>query len=467
MRNDRIAAPDHLDLAIFMDSLPDEVAILDSDGVVVAANAAWRRFSQENGGDPSHYLGVNYIDVCRGAAGESSVEAGLIPDGLLGTLQTGEPFFCEYPCDSPSVKRWFEMSATRIMVNDHAYLTVQHRNITTRRVNQDAVEQAFIDNSAMSALVAGTSDAILTYDLNGCITTWNPAAEKLYGYPAEEIIGQSLEVLYPPDWPHGVAHYRDEIVAGRLERFEATRMARDGQMHEVWISCAPIRSSRGDVVAISNIHRDVTDLRKAEKARETIAREVIHRAKNMLSIVSAIQRQTARSAGSLDEFNRAFGARIKALSKSTDMLVDGAWTTVRLGDLLRDHLSPFIPEGDPRVEIAGPSVELVPQAVQTLGIAVHELATNSAKYGALAHPHGRITLRWQLVASDAGGRVLDLVWDEQGLATMPSTDQSGFGSTVLMSLAPSMLDTSSALEIGEDAVRWQIGVPESHFDPAP
>ncbi|WP_323763567.1 PAS domain S-box protein [Marinovum sp.] len=446
-----------------LEAMHDEVVMLDATGRIVAVNAAWRRFCIENGGDEDTcYLGQSYFQTCNTAEGDSSAEARLIATGLQKVLINGQPFRCEYPCDSPTLKRWFELTANRLQHDGAVYLIVQHRNITTRKSEQREVEEAFIKASAMTALIATSNDAIISYDLRGRIITWNPSAERLYGYRADEAVGRPLELIYPEGWPKPVSQYRDEIIAGRLERFEAPRVAKDGTVHEVWIACAPIRSPEGEVVAISNIHRDVTEIRRAEKAREVIAGEVIHRAKNMLSIVMAIQRQTARRAGSLEEFNTAFEARLRSLSQSTDLLVQSNWTTVSLSQLIDRHLEPFIELGDGRIERIGPDIDLRPQCVQTIGMALHELATNSVKHGALRDGHGRIGIRWSLEAG-ADAR-LHLCWDETGVPMAPVAPAAkGFGSTVLTTLAPSMLAAQSAYDIGRDGVTWSIRVPDEHF----
>ena len=446
----------------FIDALPDEFVIVDSSGVVIAANSAWKQFGAENDGAPSGYVGSNYFDICRNADGASSMEAGLIAESLEMTLRSGQPFVCEYPCDSPTVKRWFELTATRMMFEGQPFLTIQHRNVTQRHQERDALKRTAVDSNALAALVAGTSDAILTYDLEGKITSWNPAAARLYGYSSDEVIGRSLSTLYPADEKKPVTWYRDEIIAGRLDRFEAVRIGRDGVPREVWISCAPIRGVDGDVVAISNIHRDISDLRRAEKARELMSREVIHRAKNMLTIVSAVQRQTARTALSVDDFQTKFGARISALSKSTDLLVGGQWDDADLRELVVGHLRPFTSENDARVRLSGPDVRLMPQAVQTLGIALHELATNAMKYGALAHEGGAVDLTWKW-SKGPKGRVLDLSWRETNLAHPPEDDTPGFGSTVLTSLAPSMLGTQARYHVSADGVHWTISIDPSQF----
>ena len=451
------------DVSGFMDAMQDEIAILDSTGVIIATNRAWQQFSVANGGEAaSTFEGSNYLTICRSAEGPSSTEANIIPDGFERTLRTGEEFRCEYPCDSPTVKRWFELTANRLVQDDENYLLVQHRNITIRHIENDEIEQAFINSSAMVALIATTSDAILSYDLNGRIITWNRAAEQLYGYSEKEALGQSLELLYPDDWPKSVTYYRDEILAGRLERFETTRVAKNGSSHEVWISCAPIRSSDGDVVAISNIHRDVSEVRNAEKARDLIAHEVIHRAKNMLSIVVAIQRQTARVETTVQGFMRSFEGRLRSLSQSTDLLVQSAWKSVDLGELISSHLEPFVDPNDKKHTVSGLPLRLQPQCVQAIGMAFHELATNSAKYGALKQNEGWIEIKWS-IAQDENGPKLLLSWHEGGIVVEQNAVRKGFGSTVLTSLAPTMINSESLFDMSAQAIIWTITIPSEHF----
>lgn len=445
-----------------LNALDDEVAILDTAGCVVAANTAWERFRVENGGEPgSCSVGSNYLAACVSAEGSSSTAARIVADGLSAALKTGTTFRCEYPCDSPTEKRWFELTTNRYQQDDRTYLIVQHRNITKRHVERKEIEQAYINSNAMAALIATTSDAVMSYDLNGNIITWNAAAEQLYGYDKTEIVGQSLETLYPENWPQRVTYYRDEIIAGRLQDFEATRVAKDGTERDVWVSCAPIRNSEGEIIAISNIHRNVTEVRKAERARDLIAHEVIHRAKNMLSVVSAIQRQTARTAQTLEDFNRSFGARLASLSKSTDLLVHNAWTSVSLANVVAGHLEPFASvESDQRVVIAGPHIDLQPEAVQTIGMAIHELATNSAKYGVLQQHRGQIAISWATEDEDG---LLQFQWLETGILVDGKLTRKGFGHTVLTAHAATMLDAKTIYGMDADGVAWEIKVPSAHF----
>jgi PAS domain S-box-containing protein len=180
---------------------------------------------------------------------------------------------------------------------------------------------------------------------------------------------------------------------------------------------------------------DIDSRRRAEEARLLLVREVNHRAKNMLAVVQAVVRLTR--AATPEAFVAAVSARIAALSRAHDLLSQQAWGDVALEDLLRGELAAYIGPRDaageeaPRVRIAGPPLRLRPEAVQPLAIAVHELAVNAAKYGALS-PDGAgfVEISWTLPAPSDGAATL--VWQEQGgpaVAAPPA--RRGFGTRVV------------------------------------
>lgn len=444
-----------------IEAMTDEVVILDATGKIVAVNMAWKLFCEENGGDAgTHYVGANYFDICEAAAMGAVVQAETVLEGLRQALKTGTSFEGEYPCDGPGVRRWFQLNANRLTIQGAPCLLLQHRNVTTRRMAHDDIERAHVQAETFAALVATTGEAILTYDMEGRIISWNPAAERLYGYTEEEALGQSVELLYPPEWPTRVLEYRDQIMAGKLRQFNAVRVAKDGTERHVTIACTPIRTLSGDIVSISNIHHDVTATRKAEEVRDLVSREVIHRAKNMLSLVTAMQRQTASSAASLAEFNKSFGARIQALARSTDLLVDGGWSSVDLAELVRAQLDPFLHLQAKAVDVDGPSVALGPQALQLIGMALHELATNSTKYGVMSDGCGDIQCHWS--HTEKGG--LRFQWIETGITFDPSAKKAtGFGSKVLSVLAPAMVNGAAETVTSENALTWTVTIPAAHL----
>ena len=446
-----------------LDALPIASAILDERGTILAVNQRWKSFSEENGGDTSdYYVGRNYLTTCCNASGDSSAEASIVADGIRKVI-AGEPEFnCEYPCHSKTELRWFEIWVSPVPVVGGRLILVGHLNITSRRLQQDEVAASRMNANELAALVASATDAIMSYDLEGKILTWNKAATNLYGYTPDEAIGQSMEILYPDDWPVRITEYRDRIISGEMTRFEVMRKTKSGDLRHISISASPVRGVGGEVVAISNFHRDVTQQKAAEEHLKFITRELGHRTKNMFAIITAIERQTARQAASLDEFHEDFAARLSGLSASNDLLVSSGWRPVSLEQLCRSQLMIFADAEAGRVSIQGPPVLLDADAVQSIGLSLHELATNALKHGALNDPSGRISLGWQCDEPN-GARVLTLVWRENSQAINGAPARKGFGHSVLTKVVAQKLKADVALDFSDGELRWAIELAEPRF----
>jgi PAS domain S-box-containing protein len=326
--------------------------------------------------------------------------------------------------------------------------------------NSAAADQ--LATARLAAIVDSSFDAIIGKDLNSVITDWNKAAERLFGYTAEEAIGQSI-VLLIPDGLHGEeADIIDKIRRGeRVASYETTRRRKDGTFISVSLTISPIRDDDGKIIGASKIARDITATKENERRIRMLMREVNHRVKNQFAVILSVVQETSRRAGDPRQFEEQIRDRIMALSRSHDLLVTSEWSGASLLDLLQEHLKPF--GHDEQISLAGPLVTLQPNAVQHLGMAFHELGTNSSKYGAIASDVGRITINWQIVTSD-GRREFQIVWDEisaalqdEGMAA--SESRKGFGSVVLQRVTPQSLSGSAVLERSAGHVRWSLAAP--------
>ncbi|MGG5812130.1 HWE histidine kinase domain-containing protein [Falsiroseomonas sp. CW058] len=230
-------------------------------------------------------------------------------------------------------------------------------------------------------------------------------------------------------WSRAVADGRPLDVEFRVARA-------DGTVRWCRARAVLVPSPGGDPDAAEwiGVVEDVDGRRRAEEARMLLAREVNHRAKNMLAVVQAVVRLTR--AGDPESFAAAVSTRIAALGRAHDLLSRRAWGDVALDDLVRGELAPYLAlpeaEGDqpPRVRISGPPLRLRPGAVQPLAIALHELAVNAAKYGALsAGSAGRVEVGWEV--PEAAGAVV-VTWREQGGPPLRDTpERRGFGTRVI------------------------------------
>lgn len=450
---------DQLTAQTLLDALVDHAAVLDAEGVIRAVNRRWRDFARANGGSDGSYVGVDYLAVCEAAGVGAGPRAQQIAEGLRAVLAGRSEFRCEYPCHAPGERRWFELVATPL--NPGAL--VVHRNVTAPRIDIETLEHERALAHDFAALVAASGDAIISFDLDGRILSWNAAAERLYGYDAQEAIGASMEMLYPPQEARRIGDFVAGILAGTLRSFEVVRRARSGELIDVAVSAAPIRGADGQVAAISNIHRDVTGAKRKFERQEFVARELAHRFKNMLTVVSSIASQTARRAATVEAFRDAFLQRLGGLARSSDLLLGSQLGGATLRALVTGHLAPFAPADDARVTIRGEDVALRPEAVHALGMALHELSTNAVKYGALRAQDGRLSIDWAMRLDD-DLRSLTLVWSERAAAIRPATGR-GFGRTVLTTLTQRALGAQIDYRIEDGALDWRIELPRAHFDP--
>ncbi|BCH14983.1 hypothetical protein MesoLjLa_18340 [Mesorhizobium sp. L-2-11] len=187
-----------------------------------------------------------------------------------------------------------------------------------------------------------------------------------------------------------------------------------------------------------------------------LMREVNHRVKNQYSVILSMIRETNKRAKSPAEFEREVRERITALARSHDLLVMGDWKGVPVFELLLSQAKSF--GNEERISMSGPSIILSPNAVQYLGIAFHELATNSAKYGVLSGDQGQISVAWNTTGSGAS-RLLHLSWTETDGPEVQTLGEGGFGTVVLKRVAPEAIGGKGNLEYGPHGITWSVEAP--------
>jgi PAS domain S-box-containing protein len=321
-------------------------------------------------------------------------------------------------------------------------------------------------DSRLAAIVDSSFDAIVSKDLNSIITSWNVAAQRMFGYTAEEAVGRSVLMLIPD-------HLKDEEadIIGRVRNgevvasYETIRRRKDGGIIAVSLTVSPIRNASGKIIGASKIARDITATKESERRIRLLLREVNHRVKNQFAVILSMVRETSKRSTDPREFEALIRSRIMALSRSHDLLVNSEWAGASLFDLIQEQLKPFGHEE--QVSLSGPLLTLQPNAVQNLGMAFHELGTNSSKYGALAGDVGQLEITWQIATGVSGKREIHLVWDE----TMPVHDgerpggrqdentRKGFGTVVLQRVTPQSLNGSAVLERVPGHLSWSLTAP--------
>ncbi len=206
---------------------------------------------------------------------------------------------------------------------------------------------------------------------------------------------------------------------------------------------------------------DVTEERRAAEHQALLINELNHRVKNTLATVQSIAAQTRRAATGLDGFWEAFGARLMALSKTHDLLTRERWRGTGLAELVAAEASPYQDAAGSRVRAGGPVVRLAPKAAVSLGLALHELLTNAAKYGALSVPGGHVEVRW---APGPGGEGVRVVWEEAGGPPVRPPERRGFGSRLLERNLAYDLGARIALLFPPGGVRCELEIPRAALE---
>jgi PAS domain S-box-containing protein len=313
------------------------------------------------------------------------------------------------------------------------------------------------ENSArLAAIVASSDDAIISKTLQGVITSWNAGAERIFGYTADEMIGQHITKLIPVELHDEEARIISQLKAGeRIEHFETVRVARDGRRIDLSITVSPMRDSIGRIIGASKVARDITDRKRAEETQRLLLDELSHRIKNTLATVQALATQTLRRASDPASFVDSFTGRIKALGRAHGLLTGGSFQGADVSDLVREQLLLGVEE-DQRISWSGPSVTLEAQAALHLALVLHELGTNARKHGALSTSGGRVVVRWQVKSN--GSRCLQLHWREAGGPTVAAPTSRGFGSTLIEQSLQAQ-GGEVAVSYAEGGVTCQISLP--------
>ncbi|SFB97840.1 Two-component sensor histidine kinase, contains HisKA and HATPase domains [Devosia psychrophila] len=238
-------------------------------------------------------------------------------------------------------------------------------------------------------------------------------------------------------------------------------LARDAQRLGAGQPVAATRYPVSEIAEISEALAQASlDRQSAESDVRFLMREVAHRSKNQMTVIAAMAKQTARSADDLQGYVQAFERRILGLSRSTDLLLTHGRAGISLGDLIDSQIAAFSPDDPARVKATGPMIRLNAPAAQIMGMAVHELSTNAVKYGAFLGDTGSLAVRWKIVDDK-----LDLMWRETVGEKLPTSERTGFGTTVLKSMVGRSLSADVQRIYHDDGIEWRFVIPLQAIDP--
>jgi two-component sensor histidine kinase len=237
-------------------------------------------------------------------------------------------------------------------------------------------------------------------------------------------------MLIPPDRIDEEPGILARIRRGeRIEHYDTVRRRKDGSLVDISLSISPIKDLNGNIIGASKIARDITDRKRAEHQQHLLVGEIKHRIKNILATVQAIARQTLKGAPA--EEREAFLARLMALATAQDVLTLERWNRAVVSEVARRALRPFEARHSARFLTNGPEdVWVGAQHASLLTMALHELATNAVKYGALSNEYGVVKLTWEVVG-DEDAQAVRMIWRELGGPLVMPPERKGFGSFLI------------------------------------
>lgn len=316
-------------------------------------------------------------------------------------------------------------------IRDEAGRVIRSRGVVMDVTQHKQSEEA---NARLAAIVSSTPDAIISFDAAGKrIVSWNKGAEALFGYTEAEAIGQPVNLLVPPDTATGAkvkSGAFDQTIAQGHIRLETKRRRKDGTLLDVSVLATRMTDHAGRVIGAAAIFRDITERKRWEEHQRLLINELNHRVKNTLATVQSVASQTLRNASTMVDARKNLEERLFALSRAHNVLTDENWEGAGLKNIALEAMAPYRHEGENRVLISGDDVRLSPQTALALAMALHELATNAVKYGALANETGEIRIVWA-VSPGPGGPHLHLTWTEWGGPPVAVPTHRGFGTRLI------------------------------------
>jgi PAS domain S-box-containing protein len=376
-----------------------------------------------------------------------------VEQALRDTRETGAPFLVEIRCPQPDGSmRWLHSQGKLHETGGRRRLIGLVRDISTRKAAEAAIRTSQM--RLQLALDAARLGWWLYDPLQGT-ASWDARFKAIFDIAGPQTDVASIMARVPPEDVSRVC----VAAAAALNPIDPKpfvgeyRIQRtDGEIR--WIEVYGMATFEGTgearrAVVMAGTAADITERKRGEERQVLLMRELNHRTKNLLSVVQSIANQTAATNPS--DFAERFSQRIQALSANQDLLVRSEWRGVEVEDLVRAQLAHFADLIGERIMIEGPHLSVTPSAAQSIGMALHELATNAGKYGSLSDDHGSVTIDWRL---DDGQ--FSIGWIEHDGPRVKPPKRRGFGSTIISAVAKASVGGEVELDYASTGVMWRL-----------
>ncbi|MFL5335531.1 MAG: chemotaxis protein CheB [Geminicoccaceae bacterium] len=336
---------------------------------------------------------------------------------------------------------------------------IQSVNEELHTVNQELgakVDQLNQANSDLRNLFESTQIAVIFLDRDLLIRIFTPAVESIFSLIATDRGRPLTDIAHTLDYGTLDQDIRKVMAGG--PPVEARVAKRDGSTSYM-MRILPYRAGGTEMNGVLLIFVDITAPVQTERQLRLLVHELNHRARNLLTVVNALARQTAPRAATVEEFVDGLVGRINALARSHALLAKARWADVPLDELVAAELEPHARERPGRIEQSGPMVLLKPKSAVAIGMILHELSVNAVKYGALSAPKGRVSIVWSEEAP-SGSRRLVVRWIECDGPPVTPPEQKGFGSILIQRQAARELAGTAEIEYEPDGLRATVSMPD-------
>lgn len=432
-----------------LNAMGDAFLVLDRDFRITLANSEAARI----GGWPSGELAKRSVwdlwPAARGTPFETM---------LRQVMAEKQPGFLEHHYVSDAKDIWLDLSV--YPTSDG--IAVFYRDISERKQAEEEVVRSELRlATALRAGKLGVYEVTLRPRFS---VYWDSEVRRIWG------VGEDAEITEAHYWtalhPDDLARvqelsrqFRSKGGPTHLDLEYRIRRASDGALRWIRVALDSVADEDGPYKMIGTA-QDITERKAAEEHTHLLMREINHRSKNLLAVVQAIAQQMAKNSDS-ETFPQRFAERLAGLASSQDLLVKNYWKGVRLGELIVSQLSHYRHLIGGRILLHGGDLRIASGAAQNLGMALHELGTNAAKYGALSGDAGEVVIAWETMAGKDGEPDFVLSWTERNGPPVVPPARRGLGSFIVTRLFKHALSGDVVQDFAPEGVRWSIRAPAS------
>jgi PAS domain S-box-containing protein len=395
-----------------------------------------------------------------------STERDAVIEAKRRVIATGKPEDCDVAYLTPEGRSLYALHIEPAYGPDNRMEGVTSSAIDISRLRSLESEQRRLSNEVKATLqryelaLQESKVTIFTQDRH---LRYTSISNPLAGLSVDEIIGGTDEHILEGESRAIVAALKQSVLdTGAPQDTDVSIRIHAGDVRWYDLHVEPLREVTGAITGLIGAAIDVTTRKEDEAHLRLLMRELTHRSKNLLAVIQAMARQTARHSSSTELFLEQFEARLQALATSHDVLIEEGWHGASLAEMVGRQLQQLPEPATSQIAIDGPTVLLKPEAAQALGFALHELAANARKFGSLSVPAGRVTISWRRVAQPEGDSV-DLRWTERDGPRVEEPTHRRFGRAIIERHLSHAIDGKVELTFPPEGVMCAIHIPPAQL----